>query len=178
MTTTLVESPSIAMIKLASASIERRLKSCGRQGLIIDTKYKIRAAFAGTLFLFAFELPFSWSPHEIYPALTLPAFPFDKKAVVKREADITVHFADGHSAPLSFDEIIPSAPQSGGIVAFNFGNDRVAHDPDAVAWLQQRVANLFPGRRPTSLEIVWQQTTYSRNPPRHETLKVTHLDLT
>lgn len=108
----------------------------------------------------------------------LPAFPFNNKAVVRHQADVTVHFADGRSAPLSFDEIIPSAPQGPEGIVANFGNDAVANDPDALAWLRQRVADHFPGRQPTSLEIVWQQTTYGRNPPRQEMVKVTHLDLT
>ena len=144
----------------------------------VGSKRLVRAAFGATILVFAVGTPLSWwQGHEPYPALVLPAFPLYEDAVVRTEATCTVRFADGHTAPVSFYDLLPPTPvEPTSIISTSFQDGESISDPETRAWLFARVAEQFPDQRPTGMDITWQMTTYSAVPPQHRPIKTVHVD--
>ena len=143
-----------------------------------NSKRAPRVAFAIVLAVFAVGTPLSWwQGREPYPALVMPAFPLYRGTVVRTEADGTVHFEDGQSAPVSFYNLLPPSPlEPTSVVARTFNNDEWPADAEIVAWLRTRLEREFPGRTVTAIDVVWRLKTYGGGSSNPDPIRSLHID--
>lgn len=134
------------------------------------SKRTVRIVFAAT-FLWIAVLQytlFAIDRMEPYPALVLPGFPahcpgclLETGVPATQEPELLVRFADGTTQRIPQDVVLPPGP-SVRLIAFTtaYKNEGFASNPEAVAWLKSRVAERFPGRAVSGLDIVWRKATY------------------
>lgn len=123
---------------------------------------RVRWLFAITLAFIPVELAIAFFlDAEPYPALFQPAFSgspqVGHEAIVPRPV-VTVIFDSGEEEDLDFTEIIPSREVLGSsLIAAGYGTTERANSPENLAFLDERFAELFPGRTVASVLIDWRE---------------------
>nr|WP_297427036.1 hypothetical protein [uncultured Actinotalea sp.] len=145
----------------------------------------IRGLFVLLVAGFAVQLAVHERWREPYPALSQPAFggavPGGNVAVAD-EPVVEVTYADGTTRVFGHREIMAQSKSSPITVygnAFHPESPR-RHDPETVAWLSERVAQLGGGREPQTITLDWQVARYdlrAGGPPVYSSLDRLELDL-
>ncbi|MCV7207772.1 hypothetical protein [Mycolicibacterium canariasense] len=152
-------------------------------------KRTVRIVFGATvLWIVVLQyIPFAVWRAEPYPALVLPGFPAQCAGCLletgvprTKEPAVVARFTDGAPRRVPLDSLLPAGP-SVRLMVFTaaFSDGSVATDPDAVAWLRSRTAQLFPGYQPTGLDIVWRTATYraaDASAVEYQPLRTIHID--
>jgi hypothetical protein len=130
----------------------------------------VRIVFGATMLWIVLlqYIPFAVWRGEPYPALVHPGFPAHCSGCLlqtgvpqTREPALVARFENGATQRVSLDRLLPAGP-SVRLMVFTaaFADNSVATNPDAVAWLRSRTAQLFPDDPPVGLDIVWRTATY------------------
>lgn len=105
---------------------------------------------------------------EPYPAIILPGFParcagclLETGVPATKFPELRVRFADGRTQQVSIASVLPPGP-SVRLMAFSaaFKDESFKSNPEAVSWLQSRIASQFPDESVAGLEIMWKSATY------------------
>jgi hypothetical protein len=143
----------------------------------------IRLLFAGTVVLFAAQLVLIAAKTEPYPALIMPGFnghPLETDVIVVEKPQFRVQFADQQAQVIEYDELLPQTPLDALPIfknAFPFYDFAIDHE--TLMWLQSNVAERFPGRTPSGVDVIWRKAAYDlhhSDAATYTTVRTVHLD--
>lgn len=128
----------------------------------------VSRALRGVVVLLVLSLPVAFVYAEVekepYPALLQPDFrapgPLQQSRVLAVWVQIDILFADGSARSVDSGTLLgaPSSPDA--VFKDAFHDPQSSADKQNIRWLEQRLTELYPGSRPTSVTVTWLERRY------------------